>query len=97
MSSLFFLCLKICFVIDTHCKKLNVFSDLFQGEAMTDPGFVRRGGRQPQRQGANLVFWSIFLKKIHENEENYNPREYMSMACPLLDPPMQSLSLEIAS
>ena len=25
---LYFLCLKICFLIDNHCKRLNVFSDL---------------------------------------------------------------------
>ena len=27
MSSRFFSCLQICSLIDTHCKRLNVFSD----------------------------------------------------------------------
>ena len=27
MSSLLFLCFKICFLINNHCKRLNVFSD----------------------------------------------------------------------
>ena len=35
---------------------------LFGKKTVADPGFPR-GGRQPQRWGANLLFWPIFLEK----------------------------------
>ena len=41
---------------------------LYHIQAVTDPGFPRQRGHQPQRWGANLLFWSIFP----ENEEKMN-------------------------
>ena len=33
---------------------------LFHTQTVADPGFPRQRGHQPQRWGANLLFWSIF-------------------------------------
>ena len=44
-------------------------------ESVTDPGFLREWGHQPQRWERQLIIWQNICRKLHENERNWIERE----------------------
>ena len=43
-------------------------------KSVADPGFPRRGGRQPPRWGCQPTILPNFYRKLHENERIWTPR-----------------------
>ena len=71
-------------VVKTKEGKIVIYETHVVYIAVADPGFSLGGGANSQK----CYYFSIFCRKLHENERIWNPQGGRVSLAPPLDPPM---------